>query len=80
MKDLLNENMKEFMREMDVSISNDIKTMMKESMKTMNNEQQIRVTPNSQPKLITQDTPQPSPRVAELNDLIEEINIVKNSQ
>ena len=77
-KDLMNENMKDFMREMAVSISNDIKATMKESMKTTNNEQQISLTPNSQPELITQDTPHPSPRVAELNDLIEEMDIGKS--
>lgn len=60
-KDLMNENTKE--REMVVSIINDIKATMKESMETTNNEQQISLTPNSQPELITQDTPQPSPRV-----------------
>ena len=70
--------MKELMREMVVSISNDIKEPMKESMKTKNNEQQISLTPNSQPELITQDTPQLSPRVEELNDLIEEMDIKKN--
>ena len=56
-KDILNKNMKEFMREMAVSISNDIKATMKESMKTTNNEHQISLTLNSQPELITQDTP-----------------------
>ena len=56
-QDLLNENMKEFVREMVVSISNDIKETMKESMKTTNNEQKISLTPNSQPELITQDIP-----------------------
>ena len=69
--------MKELMREMVASISNDIKEPMKESMKTKNNEQKISLTPNSQPELITQDTPPPSPRVAELNDLIEEMDIEK---
>ena len=46
-QDLLSENMKEFVREMVVSISNDIKETMKEAMKTTNNEQQIILTPNS---------------------------------
>ena len=77
-KDLMNEKMKNFMREMAVSISNDIKETMKESMKTTNNEQQISLTPTSQPELITKDIPQPSPRVAELNDLIEEMDIGKS--
>ena len=74
-KDLMNENMKKFMKEIAVSIRNDIKAPMKESIKTTNNEQQINLTPNSQPELITQDTSQPSPRVAELNDFIEEMDI-----
>ena len=76
-KDLTNENMKDFMRKMAVSISNDIKATTKESMKTTNNKQQISLSPNSQLELITQDTPQPSPRVVELNDLIEEMDIEK---
>ena len=76
-KYLMNENMKAFMREVDVSIINDIRATMKESMKITNNDQQINLTPNSQPELITQDTPQPTPRVAELNDIIEEMDIEK---
>ena len=71
-KDLMHEDMKEFMREMAVSISKDIKATMKESMKTMNS-----LTPSSQPELITQGTPQLSPRVVELNDLIQEMDIEK---
>ena len=78
MNENMNENMKEFMREVAVSIINDIRATMKESMKITNNDQQINLTPNSQPELITQDTPQPTPRVAELNDLIEEMDIEKN--
>ena len=70
--------MKELMREMTASIRNDIKATMKKSMNTKNNEQQISLTPNSQPELITQDTPQLSPRVEELNDLIEEMKFEKN--
>ena len=37
----------------------------------------IDITPNLQPDLITQDTPQQTPRVEELNNLIEEVDIEK---
>jgi len=49
-------------------------------MNTKIEEDQTNLTPNSQPELITQDTPQPSPRVEELNSLIDEMDIKKNSQ
>ena len=71
--------MKEFMREIAVSISNDIKATMKESMKTTNNEHQISLTSNSLPELITQDTQQPSSRVSKLTDIIEEMDIEKKT-
>ena len=76
-KDLMNENTKQFMREMTVSIRNDIKVTKRESMNTKKEVQQIILTLNSQPELITQDTTQPSARVEELNYLIEEINVEK---
>ena len=76
-KDLMNENIKQFMREMTVSIRNDIKVTKRESMNTKKEVQQIILTLNSQPELITQDTTQPSARVEELNYLIEEINVEK---
>ena len=65
---------------MAVSISNDIKTTRKESMKKTNNEQQISLILNSQPELITQDTPKPSSTVAELKDLIKVMDIEKNTR
>ena len=46
-------------------------------MKTTNNKQHMILTPNSQPELITQDTPQLSPRVSKLKDLIEEMDTEK---
>ena len=58
-KDLMNENRKECMREIAASIRNDIKATMKESMNIKKDEQQMTLTPNSQPELITQDIPQP---------------------
>ena len=73
----MNENTKQFMREMTVSIRNDIKVTKRESMNTKKEVQQIILTLNSQPELITQDTTQPSARVEELNYLIEEINVEK---
>lgn len=73
----MNENIKQFMREMTVSIRNDIKVTKRESMNTKKEVQQIILTLNSQPELITQDTTQPSARVEELNYLIEEINVEK---
>ena len=66
------------MREMTVSIRNDIKVTRRESMNTKKEVQQMILTLNSQPELITQDTTQPSTRVEELNYLIEEINVEKN--
>ena len=37
----------------------------------------MHLTPNSQPEPITQDTPQQTPRVEELNNLIDEMDIEK---
>ena len=51
-KDLLNENMKEFMREMTASLSN-ITSTMKDTINTKKSEEQVNITPNSQPELIT---------------------------
>ena len=76
-KDLVNENMKEFMREISMSLRNDIKATLKETLKTTNDESKMDITPNSQPELITQDTPQQSPRVDELNSLIDDMDIEK---
>ena len=47
-------------------------------MNTKIEEDQTNLTPNSQPELITQDTPQPSSRVEELNNLIDRMDIEKN--
>ena len=49
-------------------------------MNTKAEESQTNLTPNSQPELFTQDTSQPSPRVEELNNLIDEMDIEKNPQ
>ena len=76
-KDMVNENMKEFMREISMSLRNDIKATLKEAMKTTNEESKMDLTPHSQPELITQDTPQQTPRVEKLNSLIEEMDIEK---
>ena len=76
-KDLVNENMKEFMSEISMSLRNDIKATLKETLKTKNDESKMDITPHSQPELITQDTPQQTPRVEELNSLIDEMDIEK---
>ena len=76
-KDMVNKNMKEFMREILMSLRNDIKATLKETMETNNDESKMDITPHSQPELITQDTPQQTPRVEELNSLIEEMDIEK---
>ena len=68
------------MQEFAVSIRSNIKESIKESMNAKAEENRMNLTPNSQPELITQDTPQPSPRVEELNSLIDEMDIKKNSQ
>ena len=73
-KDMVNENMKEFMRGITMSLRNDIQVTLKDTMNTNNEEMKIDLTPNSQPELITQYTPQQTPRVEELNNLIEEID------
>ena len=51
-KDLLNENMNYFMREMTVSLRNDITSTMKDIINTTKGEQQVNLTPNSQPEMI----------------------------
>ena len=63
-----------------MSIRRNINESRKELMNTKAEESQTNLTPNSQPELFTQDTPQPSPRVEELNNLIDEMNIEKNPQ
>ena len=65
------------MQEFAVSIRSNIKESIKESMNAKAEENRMNLTPNSQPELITQDTPQPSPRVEELNSLIDEMDIKK---
>jgi len=77
-KDLVNENMKEFMREITMNLRNDITATIKETMTTKNNNSTMHLTPNSQPEPITQDTPQQTPRVEELNNLIDEMDIEKS--
>ena len=76
-KDMVNENMKEFMREISMSLRNDIKATLKDAMKIFNEETKMDLTPHSQLELITQDTPQQTPRVEKLNSLIEEMDIEK---
>ena len=77
-KDLLNEKMKKFMREMTMNLRNDITATMKDAINTKG-EQQVNLIPNSQPELITQDSLQQQPRVKELNNLIDEMDIGKIS-
>ena len=55
-KDMLNKNMKEFMRESITSLRNDIKETLKDAMNTNKKKIKIDLTPNLQPDLITQDT------------------------
>ena len=69
--------MKTYMREMIVSLINDITAIMKDTINTTKGEQQVNLTSNSQPELITQDTPQQPPRFEEPNNLIDEIDIEK---
>ena len=63
------------MREMTVSLRNDIIATMKDTVHITKVAQQVNLTPNSQPEMITQDTPQQPPRVEELNNLINEMDI-----
>ena len=79
-KGMVNENMKEFMREITMSLRNDIKETLKDEMNTNKGEIKRNLTPNSQPELITQDTPQQTLRVEELNNLIEAMDIEKNPE
>ena len=46
-------------------------------MNTNKEEIKIALTPNSQPELITQDTPQQTLKVEELNNLIEDMDTEK---
>ena len=46
-------------------------------METKKDESKMNITPHSQPELITKDTPQQTPRVEELNNLIDEMDIEK---
>ena len=74
-EELMNENMKEFMKEMVVSIKNNIVDTMKTQ--TMINKI-TNLTPMSPPEPITQDSPQPTPQVEELNKLIDDMDIEKS--
>ena len=76
-KDMMDENMKAFMREIATSVRNDIKETLKDAMITKGEESKVDLTPNSQP--ITQDTPQQTPRDEQLNNLIEEMKIEKKT-
>ena len=73
-KEPINETMKEFMKEMTVSIrSNIVESMNTQPM--INN--QTNLSPMSQLEPITQDSPHLTPPVEDLNDLIEEMEIEK---
>ena len=74
-KEIMNEDMKEFMKEMVVSINNNIVDTMETQ--TMINKI-TNLTPMSPPKPITQDSPHPTPQVEELNDIIYEMDIEKS--
>ena len=78
-KDMMDENMKEFMREIATSVRNDIKETLKDAIITKGEESKVDLTPNSQPEPITQDTPQQTPRDEQLNNLIEEMKIGKKN-
>ena len=66
------------MQDFAVSIKSNIKESINESMNAKAEANQTTLTSNSQPELITQNTSQPSPRVVEFNNLIDEIDIEKN--
>lgn len=71
-KDLMNKNMIEFMKEMKVSLRSNVV----ESINTQHIiNTQINLTPMSQPELITKDSLHPIPQVEALNNLIEEMDI-----
>ena len=71
-KEIMNENIKEFMKQMTVSMrSNIVESMNTEPM--INN--QTNLSPMSQLEPITQDSPHLTPPVEDLNDLIEEMEI-----
>ena len=63
------------MCEMTVSLRNDITVTMKDTINIIKGEQQINLTPKSQPELT-----QYPPRVEELKNLIDEMDIVKKIQ
>ena len=65
------------MQEYAVSIRSNITESIKVTMNTNAEEHQTKLTPNSQLELITQDISQPSPRVEELNNLIDKMDIEK---
>ena len=67
------------MREITISLRNDIKETLKDAMNTNKEKITIDITPNLQQELITQDTQQQPPRVEELNTPIEEMDIEKTS-
>ena len=77
-KDMMDENMKEFMREIATSVRNDIKETLKDAMITKKEEIKLDLTPNLQQESITEDTPQQTLRDEQLNNLIEEMEIEKN--
>ena len=66
-KEPINETMKEFMKEMTVSIRSNI-------VESMNTQKMIHRQTNlalkSQPEPITQDSPHPTPQIEDLNNLI----------
>ena len=70
-KDIMDENMKAFMREIATSVRNDIKETSKDVMITKKEERKI--------DSITQGTPQQTPRDDQLNNLIEEMEIEKKT-
>ena len=76
-KDMMNKSMKEFMREITMSVRNDIKETLKDAITTKKEERKIALTPNSQPEPITQDISQQTPRNEELNNLADEMDIEK---
>ena len=74
-KEWMNENMKEFMKEITVNVKSNII----ESMNIwLGNKNQNNITPNPQPKPTTQETPQPKITVEELKYLIDEMDITKS--
>ena len=64
--------MKEFVKEIAVSVERNIIDFINAR---VGNNKKSNLTLNSRPESITKNTPQPGPRVEELIDLINEINI-----